>query len=62
MFGLAPFETSQQQLDVSAYRGRPEVVGGGSKRRDRPNADLGDLKMAELGARLSSRLGYKICR
>ena len=31
---LAPFETCRLMLSVSVHRGRPEVVGTSSKRRD----------------------------
>src|SRR5712672_4361511 len=34
------FRKCQSQCVMSAYRGRPEVIGEGLKRRDLPNADF----------------------
>ena len=34
------FRKCRSRCVMSAYRGRPEVIGAGSKRRDLPNADF----------------------
>src|SRR6266481_5177785 len=34
------FRKCRSRCVMSAYRGRPEVIGEGSKRRDLPNADF----------------------
>jgi hypothetical protein len=50
MSAFGTFETFRPSVTVSAFGGKPEVIGGGANRRDRPKADT--LRCYEISGKL----------